>query len=107
VNDFLGWIKSEGRYFAIIVLGIFGGCVQSANDPDMSFRRFVVGIATAAFVSILAALLLADTELSFSLKAAIVGLSGYSAAKSLEVLNRIFLRRLERLAAEAEGKKDA
>lgn len=97
MNDLMAWLREDGRWFAVIILGICGGCIQSANDPDISFRRFVIGFITAGFVSVLTALLLLDLDMSFSIKAVIIGLSGYSAAKTLEVLNRFFLKKLEKL----------
>lgn len=107
LTDIMAWLKEEGaRYFAVVILGIFGGCVQSANDPDISYRRFVIGIATAAFVSVLTALLLAEISMPFTVKSALVGISGYSAAKTLEILNRSFLARLEKLAEQKRKERE-
>jgi hypothetical protein len=107
MNDFINWISenAKDRNFAVVFLGIFGGFVRMLNDPDISFRKFLAGVCTAGFVSVLVALGMADFDLPFSLKGFFIGISGYSGTAALDVLTKSFLKRLQKLAEEKEDQK--
>jgi hypothetical protein len=76
--------------FLGFVLGLFGGMIRDLNSESFSFRLFIIGTMTSAFIAVFVSLLIGDMDISDGFKAAIIGISGYCAKYALEMFERWF-----------------
>lgn len=104
MNDFVSWMSEQlkDKNLAVVFLGVFGGFVRVLNDKDTSYRKFIAGICTSGFVSILTAMALSDFDIPFSLKGFFIGIAGYSGTVTLDIFTKYFIKRLQKITDEKE-----
>lgn len=69
-----------------LLLSLFGGAARAMRYGVRSWRQFAGSLLVSGFAGVVVHLLLQETELSASVKAALVGLSGYSGGVILDGL---------------------
>jgi len=92
------------KHLIAICLGIFGGAIRDLNNTDFSYRKFLVGIMTTAFVAVMVSLLAEELTCPFTFKAVIIAMCGYASKTVLDLLNQIIVNRM-RTIGKTIGKK--
>ena len=93
-DTILTWIEKSDQWILMLILGIIGSLAKTASDADTSFKKFIVATVQGIFVCIIVILCLIDVSLSTGIKAAIVGMSGWSHATVVKLIDSVFIKRL-------------
>lgn len=86
-----------------LLLSLFGGAARAMRYGIKSWRQFAGSLFVSGFAGVVVHLLLQDSDISSSLKAALVGLSGYSGGAILDGLATRLQRGVEKLPGQALG----
>ena len=91
-------LKSFDELLATICFAIFGGAVNAINQKPSrwSWRWFLAGLFTAAFTGLVVSFVLEGMCIDEKIKIAIVGMSGYAANDSLNILKQRLLDTLKK-----------
>lgn len=84
-----------------LLLSLFGGAARAMRFGVKSWRQFAGSLFVSSFAGVVVHLLLQDSDVSPSLKAALVGLSGYSGGAILDGLATRLQRGVEKLPGQA------
>ena len=89
-----------------LLLSLFGGFAKAMRDGIKSWKQFLSSMVVSAFAGVIVHLLIQDAAVNGSVKAAMVGLSGYSGVVILDVLSAWLNRSVVRAAGGAwEGEE--
>lgn len=80
-----------------LLLSLAGGIARAFRDGFKSWRQFAGSLIISGFAGIIVHLLIQDLELSSNIKAALVGLSGYSGGAILDALSSRLQKGVEKL----------
>ena len=94
VNAFIDFL--EGLTVPL-VLSLFGGIAKTLRDGFRSWSSFAASLFVSGFAGVIVHLFIQDLDCSGSVKAGLVGLSGYSSGMILDALTARFRRGIERI----------
>ncbi|MDL2307273.1 phage holin family protein [Desulfovibrio sp. OttesenSCG-928-C06] len=80
-----------------LLLALFGGAARAVRFGVRSWRQFAAALMVSGFAGVIVHLLIQDASMSESVKAALVGLSGYSGGMILDALATRLQKGVERL----------
>ena len=82
-----------------LVIGLLGGLGRAihCDEDDFSWLRFCYRIISAAFVSVMAGLIMTNMDYPPMIEAAIIGGCGYAAVDILKAVPGVVKRKAEKL----------
>lgn len=83
-----------------MILSIFGGMAKAISHGFKTWRQFVGSLFVSGFAGMLVHLFIQDADISPSVSAALVGLSGYSGVAILDGLSAWLQKNLEKLTGQ-------
>ena len=85
--------------FLGLLIGLLGGLGRAihCDEDNFSWLRFCYRIISAAFVSVMAGLIMTHTDYPPMIEAAIIGGSGYAAVDILKAVPGVVKRKAEKL----------
>ena len=83
-----------------LIIGLLGGFGRAihCDEDDFSWLRFCYRITSAAFVSVMAGLIMAHTDYPPTLEAAMIGASGYAAVDILKAVPGVVKRKTDKMS---------
>ena len=83
-----------------LIIGLLGGFGRAihCDEDDFSWLCFCYRITSAAFVSMMAGLIMTHTDYSPMLEAAIIGGSGYAAVDILKAVPEVVKRKTDKMS---------
>ena len=88
-----------------LLLSMFGGIAKTVSQGWKSWRQFVGSLFVSGFAGVIVHLFIQDADISPSMRAAMVGLSGYSGVALLDGLSGWLQRMVERITGHSFSKK--
>ncbi|CAK7067583.1 MAG: hypothetical protein DELT_01716 [Desulfovibrio sp.] len=86
-----------------LLLSMFGGIAKALREGVRSCRQFAASMVVSGFAGVIVHLLIQDMAFSASVKAALVGLSGYSSGIILDALAARLKRGIEQIPDRFAG----
>lgn len=82
-----------------IAISMLGGFVRliTAKNRDITIRSILAGIVTSGFVGVLLCLLMHEFKVSMAIQGFVIGVGGYAAEPTLNLLKNKYLERLEKI----------
>ena len=93
MNDIRNFLESVT---VPLILSLFGGAARAVRFGVRSWRQFTAALVVSGFAGVIVHLLIQDASLADSVKAALVGLSGYSGGMILDALASRLQKGVER-----------
>ena len=87
-----------------LVMSLFGGLAKAASKGFKTWRQFVASLFVSGFAGMVVHLFIQDANISPSMGAALVGLSGYSGVVILDGLAAFAQKILEKITGQDFGK---
>lgn len=92
-------------FYLPIILALFGGLARFCRGREHSWRQLVSGLVVSGFAGTVVSLFIADTALSFTVKAAIIAMAGYMGGWVLDAIARRLAKAVEQVPAPTQGKE--
>ena len=86
-----------------LLLSLFGGAARAVRFGVRSWRQFAAALVVSGFAGVIVHLLIQDSSLADSIKAGLVGLSGYSGGMILDALASRLQKGVERFPLTGDG----
>ena len=86
-----------------LLLSLAGGAAKVLRDGFKSWRQFIGSLLVSGFAGLIVHLLIQDVDLSSNVKAALVGLSGYSGGAILDALSSRLQKGVSRFPGAWDG----
>lgn len=86
-----------------LMMSLFGGLAKAASKGFKTWRQFVASLFVSGFAGMVVHLFIQDANISPSMGAALVGLSGYSGVVILDGLAAFALKLLEKITGQDFG----
>lgn len=82
-----GWGEIIGSIVPVVLLASLAGVVRSMQCGKTGLKAVTIAATSAAFAGLIVHLLLSETGMPASLRAAMVGISGYASGELLKILS--------------------